>query len=412
VLPVATPLLGLLPKLPVPGLNTLNVLFFSVFFSYALTNVLRRGSVMRSGRLLVPLGILVGICALSIVRGASFPTGMRYEAGAAGFALFRSAMSFLAYLICLSMARGARDRRWMTWAILAGFAAETGFTFLYGRNLHGRATGTIGQANELGTYLAMFSVFALAMGFGVRNWAGRLLLWGLAVAGSVGVFMSVSRGALVAVAAGAIMVSARTSRLLLVLVVLALGTSPLWVPDYVKERVLSTVSESDDSDDTQLEAGTESRLNTWESILRIVEEHPLDGIGFAGLAEVLPSIGEELGLRVKDSSHNTFLRLLAETGVAGLAAFLFVLWVCLQLSFKGARLAASRFDRQIAVGLGGMLVAFALSCWFGDRFFEVMIAGNFWVACALVEDAIQERTAVPPRVPAPAPRGARVGLAP
>jgi O-antigen ligase len=102
-------------------------------------------------------------------------------------------------------------------------------------------------------------------------------------------------------------------------------------------------------------------------------------------------MGEELGLRVKDSAHNTFLRMLAEVGIFGLAAFLAVWWMCWRLAEKGVRAATTRFDRQLAVGLGGMIVAFALSCAFGDRFFEIMIAGNFWVVCALVEDSVRER---------------------
>jgi len=31
---------------------------------------------------------------------------------------------------------------------------------------------------QLGTYLAMFTVMALAMGFGFRSWFGRFALWG------------------------------------------------------------------------------------------------------------------------------------------------------------------------------------------------------------------------------------------
>jgi O-antigen ligase len=390
IMPVATPLLGLLPKLPVPGMNTVNVLFFTVFFSYMLANVLRQRPVLRSGVLMVPLGLLLGLAGLSVIRGAAFPTGMSYEAGHAGLVLFRSVMSVTPYIVCLAMARGGVSRRRLLAAVMLGFALEVVATFVIGRNLRGRAGGTIGQANELGTYLAMFTVMALAMAYGVRSLFLRFTLWALAVAGTLGVFMSVSRGALVALAIGGLVVAARTSRVLFTLMLLVLATSPLWVPDYVKERVISTVTASEDSDEAELEGGAEQRLNTWQGILWIVQDHPLDGIGFAGLADVLPAIGEEMGLRVKDSAHNTFLRLLAEMGMFGLAAFLLLWWMIARLAWRGARTATTPFDRQLAVGLGGMVVAFALSCAFGDRFFEIMIAGNFWVVCALVEDAVRE----------------------
>ncbi len=375
LLPVATPLLGLLPKLPVPGMNTLNILVFTIFFSFALTQVLQRRPLIRTGMLMVPIGVLIGIAALSIVRGAAFPTGNAYDASGAGLTLFRAAMSFAAYGVVLAMARGERDRRRLTLAVLAGFALETMFTLRMGRDLHGRSTGTFGQANELGTYLAMSAVFALAMGFGVRAWWARMTLWGLSVLGVIGVLMTVSRGALVALAVG----------------VLVAATSPLWAPDYVKERIAATATEGEESDDTVLEAGTESRLNTWQTIMHIAEDHLLDGIGFDGLGFVLPQLGEQMGLRVKDSSHNTFLRLLAETGIAGLIAFLALLWCCWRLSIQGARAAANRFDRQLAVGMGGMAGALGLSCWFGDRFWEIMITGNFWLLCALTDGIVRDR---------------------
>jgi O-antigen ligase len=98
-----------------------------------------------------------------------------------------------------------------------------------------------------------------------------------------------------------------------------------------------------------------------------------------------------MGLRVKDSSHNTYLRVLAETGIAGLIAFLVLLAACWRLSWRGTRYAENAFDRQIAVGMGGMAVALALSCWFGDRFWEIMITGNFWVLCALTDGVIRDR---------------------
>lgn len=396
LLPIAQPLLGLLPKLPVPGMNTVNILVFGIFFSYALTQVLQRRTVFRSGMLVVPIGALIGIAAISIVRGAAFPTGNEYSAAGAALTLFRAAMSFAAYFMVLAMTRGEKDRRWLTIAALIGLALETLYTLRMGRDLHGRSTGSFGQANELGTYLAMSSVFALAMGFGVRAWWGRITLWGLSALGSVAVLMTVSRGALVALIAGFLVVSVRTSRTLVLAVLLLAGTSPLWAPDYVKERIAATATEGDESDDTVLEAGTESRLNTWQTILHITEDHLFDGIGFDGLGYVLPQLGEQMGLRVKDSSHNTFLRLLAETGIAGLIAFLVLLWSCWRLSMKGARAAANAFDRQIAVGMGGMAVGLALSCWFGDRFWEIMITGNFWVLCALTDVVIRERRATAP----------------
>jgi O-antigen ligase len=94
---------------------------------------------------------------------------------------------------------------------------------------------------------------------------------------------------------------------------------------------------------------------------------------------------------VKDSAHSTYLRMLSETGVIGLGLLVFLLWSAFWLGERGVRAARSRLDRQIALGVLAGVLALAISCGFGDRFWELSIAGNLWVACALVDDALLER---------------------
>jgi len=116
-------------------------------------------------------------------------------------------------------------------------------------------------------------------------------------------------------------------------------------------------------------------------------------VGFSGLASVLPETGEALGVEVKDTAHNTYLRFLGEMGLLGLALFVMLLWGCWKLACDGMRLARDRSDRQLSLGLAAATIALAVSCAFGDRFFSILISGNFWMACALVNDLVDERRA-------------------
>jgi O-antigen ligase len=154
---------------------------------------------------------------------------------------------------------------------------------------------------------------------------------------------------------------------------------------------MSTQVEVEGTDEVALEGSAEVRVQTWQAVMRVVSEHPLDGVGFTGLGFVLPQTGENLGVEVKDSAHNTYLRMMGELGILGLALFVFLLWRCWQLAWKTMRAAQNSFDRQIAVGLAGATLGMAVSCWFGDRFFSVLITGNFWMLCALVNDALLEK---------------------
>lgn len=392
ILPVATPFLPWVPPAPVPGLNPVNLLLFSIFGTYALGRIGRRQSVFRSGRLDLWIGGLILLAAVSILRGAAFPTGLGFDAGSAGLVLFRSSTTFATYFIVFAMVRGLPERRRVTWAVLIGLLAEAIVTIMYGRNgSGGRALGTLGQSNELGAFLALFAVVCVPLIPATRNWFGRLVLLGTFITTCIALFMSLSRGSMVALVAALAIVCWRSSRVLFGLLVATLLLSPMWAPDYLKDRISGSQMEVAGSDEVTMDMAAEARVQTWRSIMEVVQAHPIEGVGWTGLGYVLPDIGTELGLEdVKDSAHNTFLRMLGEMGVFGFLLFSALLWQCWSVCDRATRLARTPFDRALAIGVGGAVVSMAVSCAFGDRFFNVIIAGNFWVLMALVEDGLSE----------------------
>jgi hypothetical protein len=217
-LPIATPLLPWLPKLPIPGLNPLNVMVLGIFLPWALARVLKRQQVFRPSSLGAWLGILVLICAISIVRGAAVPTGYDYNPGNSALWLFRNAMTFVIYFITLSMATGERVRRRLSFAICIGLLFESLVTIRFGQNgSGGRALGTFGQPNELGAFLSMFTVLSASLMLGVQKWYQRIFLLAAMLAGVLATLMTVSRGAVIAVICGLLVVVMRARSLTIVL---------------------------------------------------------------------------------------------------------------------------------------------------------------------------------------------------
>jgi O-antigen ligase len=224
---------------------------------------------------------------------------------------------------------------------------------------------------------------------GTRSVLGKLLLLAAAGAGSFGVMLSLSRGAMMALGAGALIVTLRTSRGLFLVLVTLLLTSPLWAPDYVIDRVLESQQVDESVDEVALDMSAEARLQTWRTIVEVVSNHPLDGVGFDGLGYVLPDMGDALGLdEVKDSAHNTFLRMMGEMGVLGLAFFVWLQWACWRIGDDLVRRARNTFDRGLGAGLCGGVIVMAISSAFGDRFFNVQIAAAFWMMVAIAESAL------------------------
>jgi O-antigen ligase len=391
LIPIATPFLPWMPRIPVPGLNTLNLLVIGVFGTWAVGRVMQRRPLLRPGRLTWPIVALMVLAALSIARGAAIPSGFEYDARLAGMALFRAGMTFAIYFIAGGMAEGPRDRRRLLWAIVAGLLLEAVVTLALGRNGRGgRAIGTIGQSNDLGAFLALFTVVAAAMVSGVRGAWPKLVLAAAAVAGVAACVLSVSRGGLLALGLGLAFVALRGSRALLFVMIAGLALSPLWAPDYLKDRIFGTQQAIEGTDELELEGAAQLRVDTWRATWDVITDHPLDGVGFTGLAHVLPTVGEGMGIEVKDSAHNTFLRFQAEMGLFGLLVLVWILWRCWWLGLRVRRLAADPFDRQLGIALSAATLALAVACMTGDRFLNIMISGNFWLLAALCDAVLRE----------------------
>jgi O-antigen ligase len=392
LLPVAVPFLDWLPELPVPGLNTLNGLLLSVFGLWAISKILAREKIGRPANLGMPIAILLLGTVLSWVRGAAIPAGVAYDTLGAAIWVFRGAVVFAPYFITLMMLRGRKDRLWLAGAVVVGLVGESACTMFFGNWMKTRAMGSMAQPNVLGAFLNISTVITAALMLGQSKFWPRLLLFVAVVGGAYATILTISRGAMIALSLGFLYVSVRSSKLVTVVALVAIATSPLWAPAQVKERVMATEQQVEDSDDTQLEGSAQARLDTWNTTVEIAKKHLIDGVGFNGINYILRDTGQKLGLmHTKDSTHNTFLRVLAEMGIIGLGLFLYLLWRCWKLSLAGVRAARTRFDRQLAIGLGGATLAMIVNCWFGDRFFEFDIMCAYWMVCALVNDVVNRQ---------------------
>jgi O-antigen ligase len=202
--------------------------------------------------------------------------------------------------------------------ILAG-----GLVLLYERGLAGRWRGLVALAllpiaayllviGSRGAYLAI--VFALGTHLVLRARAGRSQR-----AGSRGV-----RGAIVDLLARA------AGFTLAGLLLLTLVTAAGWLPggaQHAMERVLSVF----DPASSEL---TFSRLRIWTDSLTMASDNLIFGVGLGGFDTHFPSY--HFALAPIPHAHNLFLHVLAEMGLAGLIAFLFVLRHAVHACRKGA----------------------------------------------------------------------------
>jgi O-antigen ligase len=284
--------------------------------------------------------------------------------------LTRYAPDLLLFPIAYAAIRTERHLRWMVVAMAAAALISATLSVVgpadpTAANFE-RASGLAGGANELAAALVVGIALCIVLALTVRSPLWRLVL----IAGTgvcvLGLFLSLSRGGLVALGAAlvvSVLVGGRwRGRMLagaLIVSVMCVGYFGAVASLPARERVLEV-------------GGGTGRTDLWTVGSRMVEDKPVIGVG-AGNFQVAsihyllePGVitSDEFIITTPKVAHNTFLEVLAEAGVIGLVLFLAIvgasLWWMLSAARKFSRLddpATELVVRGLVVATSGYLVA-------------------------------------------------------
>lgn len=241
-----------------------------------------------------------------------------------------------------------------------------------------RDAGPLGYAgvNGLAALEAMAASFLLGMFSFVRQkWVKAAILLMLATCGYCLLF-SFSRGGYLGFVAGLVTLGLFRSRWMLVAAaVLVLGWQAL-LPPAVQERILMTTQDSGEGQ--QLDASSELRIDLWKDAMESFKRNPLTGTGF----QTFGYFSHAGGLR---DTHNYYVKVLAEMGIAGLMVFLWLLWKLLRTGTALYSSAQDPFWRGFGLSLTAVLISAFIMNFFGDRWTYQQVDGYIWilVGCAL-----------------------------
>jgi len=200
----------------------------------------------------------------------------------------------------------------------------------------------------------------------------------------ISLYATVTRGAYLAVVAGAIAIAVIRNRKLLIPVVAVVALTVIFAPPFVESRIRSIV-------DLQHPENS-SRLMVWTASARIIAEYPVLGVGDIDLGALFRKYAPPGYLDLWGHAHNNALQFLATLGAVGFAA---VLWM-----FVRVWTAAWRVHRKVrddwfagSVALGALAVfvgvqVHGLTEWsFGDQEVAVLL----WTSLGLVMAVARDR---------------------
>ncbi len=236
-------------------------------------------------------------------------------------------------------------------------------------------------SNEIAAFYAGYTLLLIALLWYVRYVRARLALLLLVPANLYCLMYSHSRGSWIAFVAGIAVLAWYASKKLAVfagiMVLLLAGLALQVLPVSVQERVETIVVDEGEKRD----ASAESRFLIWDIAMQEYRNSPVFGIGFHSFHHVNPYGGRD--------AHNYFVRVLTEQGAVGILLLALVFWRSARIAGRLARIADDPLFKALGVGMLGVIAAFVVGNFFGDRFSHYPLSSYYWVYLALAARALQ-----------------------
>jgi hypothetical protein len=235
--------------------------------------------------------------------------------------------------------------------------------------------GERGEPNTLGGYLVLMASVMGGLWLKIPKTSARTLLLGLLAPLTVAFLFTESRSSYLAITASYITLTILEKRraLLIAVLALAVAAAPLMLPGRVKQRVLHTFQQPKHQlqikiGDVTLDTSTSVRIMSWREGFRDWTRRPVLGWGITGYSFM----------------DAQFPRVLVETGLLGILAFLYLLHSLFRLLKNTARQLQTPYYQGLATGFLAGFVGLVFHSIGANTFIIVRIMEPFWFLAGIV----------------------------
>jgi putative inorganic carbon (HCO3(-)) transporter len=238
-----------------------------------------------------------------------------------------------------------------------------------------RVPSTLENPNMLGQYLILIIPLGGAKLLAARDWTTRgfyLVCCGIMC---VCMLLTLSRGAWLGLLfAGAVFVVLLNPRLIL-LAPFALVLLYFVLPDTVITRFTSIGNLSDSS--------TSYRVYIWMGVLAMLKDYWLCGIGPGDAAFNMVYPAYSYNSIIAPHSHNLFLQIVCDAGIAALAVFLILLFVYFRMMCTALSREKDFASRLLQIALTAGVCGFMVQAMTDYSFYNYRVMFLFWAYLAL-----------------------------
>ena len=238
--------------------------------------------------------------------------------------------------------------------------------------------GTSAEPNTFGGYLVFLILICIALSFTSQKIGTRMAYLVVSFSLFVPFLFTLSRASYLGFVPGLVVVLFLSRNHILsyimAAVILSLFIFPQIFPEIIRDRVTFTWSQTARSGQRviwgqRVDTSTSARLENFDHVLSDFPEEPLFGYGITGWGFI----------------DAQYFRTLIETGILGLAAFLFLVYRLLRLGLDRLRyFREDPFYRGLSIGFLGGLTALLIHAIGSNTFIIVRIMQPFWLVVGLL----------------------------
>lgn len=232
-----------------------------------------------------------------------------------------------------------------------------------------RAISTSVNPNLLGSLMILITAVTTAQLFAERPVLPRWMLWAMLPIMGLCLYLTYSRGSLVGLVVGLVLMAVARYRKLLVLLAAA-GILFLLLPS--TQAYIAHFMEGVRGEDL----ATQMRFGEYKDALTLISRYPWLGVGFAGAPDIDLYIGVS----------NVYLMIAEQTGLIGLALFLIVMGTAFAYMWRGWRRRAGPTYEAALLGFAGALVGIMTGGLLDHYFFNLDFPHSvsfFWIYVGL-----------------------------
>ena len=259
----------------------------------------------------------------------------------------------------------------------------SGRDFIRGNSLNGniglaRATASFPGCNAMGVYLTGLTPLIAGLALFSLRLRNRIFLISAALIGSIGVYLSLSRGAGLGLFVSVFFLSlVRKNKIITSGLILLLLVYPFVMPKNIKEWAKSV------NYNPMILLTCETRMSIYRNTVHMISEHPFIGVGintFSRNYGKYKVAAVEAVAKTPDTiyAHNSFLQMGGEMGLLGLGTFLIFLFFVLRSIWLVFKRNTDPFLKAFSVSVFAAIIAYLINGLTETSLYYARLVMIFW----------------------------------